>query len=277
MENLHLKVMYNRATRLSQTPQGTPLNHLWGIEQKGLAPGWATQNPNISRPEILNTYEAQAIYKFRNSRITINYWHQELEDYTSWFSPRTNVGTFEGDGFEYEIVSAIHPKVTLWTNGALSGNDFTITADANKSGGGTEAGSAFQLPANQKGEVMGVPKFNANLGADVKILAGLYINPTLRYMTRQVMAAPVNVDSKTVAGEDTSIVDFNFGYANNQFYLDLAVSYEGLKIPATGLEMDLRGIAKNLLDNTELVGTQWMADSYRPQGMTWELGLAVRF
>jgi TonB-dependent receptor-like protein len=277
MENLHLKLMYNRATRLSQTPQGTPLNHLWGIEQKGRAPGWATQNPNISRPEILNTYEAQAIYNFRNSRLTINYWHQKLEDYTSWFSPRTNVGTFEGDGFEYEIVSAVHPRVALWTNGALSGNDFTITADANKSGGGAEAGSAFQLPANLKGEVMGVPKFNANFGMDVMVLAGLSINPTLRYMTRQVMAAPVNVDSKTAAGEDTSIVDFNFGYANNQMYLDLAVSYEGLKIPATSLEMDLRGVAKNLLDNTELVGTQWMADSYHPQGMTWELGLSVRF
>jgi hypothetical protein len=163
------------------------------------------------------------------------------------FSPRTNVGTFEGDGFEYEIVSAIHPKVSLWTNGALSGNDFTV------------------------------PKFNANFGADVMILPGFSINPTLRYMTRQVMAAPVDVLAKTSAGEDTSIVEFNYGYANNRMYLDLAVSYEGLKIPATGLEMDLRGVAKNLLDNTELVGTRWMADSYHPQGMTWELGLAVRF
>jgi hypothetical protein len=272
-----LKLMYNRATRLAQTPQGTPLNHLWGVEQKGMAPDWATQNPNISRPEILNTYEAQAIYQFHNSRVTINYWHQQLKDYTSWFSPRTNVGTFEGDGFEYEIVSTVHPKVSLWTNGAVSGNDFTILADANKSGTGTEAGSAFQLPANQKGEVMGVPKFNANVGADLLFPAGFSINPTLRYMTRQVKAAPVEVAAKTPSGADTSIVDFHYGYADNQIYLDFAISYENWKLPGTDLRMDLRGLAKNLLDNTELVGTQWMADSYHPQGMTWELSLSLKF
>jgi hypothetical protein len=277
MERLHLKLMYNRATRLAQTPQGSPLNHLWGIEQRGLAPSWATQNPNISRPEVLNTYEAQAIYRFRQSRFTINYWHQQLKDYTSWFSPRTNVGTFEGDGFEYEIVSAIHPKVTLWTNGALSGNDFTIIADANKSGGGTEAGSAFQLPANQKGEVMGVPKFTANFGGDILLVPGFSINPALRYLTRQVMAEPVNVPATTPAGEDTTVVDMNYGYADNRIYLDLAVSYEGIRIPDTDLEMDIRGLAKNLLDNRDLVGTQWMADSYHPQGMTWEMGVSMKF
>ncbi|HLP41707.1 MAG TPA: TonB-dependent receptor, partial [Fibrobacteria bacterium] len=146
--DLVLKLMYNRATRLAQAPQATPLNNIWGIENRGLGPDWATQNPTISRPEILNTWEAQLIYYAFDSRLTLNYWHQELSDFTSWFSPWTNVGDFTGNGFEYEIVSPILPGVSLWTNGALSDNNFEIVADANKAGEGTEAGSAFQLPAN---------------------------------------------------------------------------------------------------------------------------------
>jgi hypothetical protein len=272
-----LKLMYNRATRLAQTPQGTPLNHLWGIGQKGLAPDWATQNPNISRPEILNTFEAQLICYAWDSRITVNYWHQNLSDYTSWFSPRTNVGEFTGDGFEYEIVSPILPMVSLWTNGAFSNNHFEIVADAKKTGSGTEAGSAFQLPSNDKGEVMGVPKFTANLGADVLLASRFSISPTVRYLTRQVMAEPANAARKTAEGADTTVVDFNYGYADNRIFVDLAAMCENIPIIRTPMKMDIRLVFKNLFNNTELLGTQWMVDSYHPQGITWEAGVFVRF
>jgi len=272
-----LKLMYNRATRLAQTPQGTPLNHLWGIDQKGLAPDWATQNPNITRPEILNTLEAQLIYYALGSRVTINYWHQELDDYTSWFSPRTNVGDFTGNGFEYEMVSPINPMVSLWTNGAFSANHFKIVADANKNGSGTEAGSAFQLPSNDKGEVMGVPSFTANFGADLILAPRLSVSPTIRYLTRQVTAEPTNVTRTTASGADTTVVDFNYGYADNRVFVDLAALYENIRIPGTSMKMDLRVVFKNLFNNTDLLGTQWMVDSYHPQGLSWESGIYVRF
>lgn len=274
---LFLKLMYNRATRLAQTPQGTPLNHLWGVDQKGLAPDWASQNPNITRPEILNTLEAQLIYYALGSRITVNYWHQELDDYTSWFSPRTNVGNFTGNGFEYEWVSPLSPTVSLWTNGAFSDNNFEIVADAEKSGSGTEAGSAFQLPSNDKGEVMGVPRFTANFGADLLFASRFSVSPTVRYLTRQVTAEPVNASRKTPAGTDTTVVDFNYGYADNRIFVDLAAMYEKVRLPGTSMEMDFRVIFKNLFNNTELMGTQWMVDSYHPQGLSWEAGVFVRF
>lgn len=274
---LFLKLMYNRATRLAQTPQGTPLNHLWGIEQRGLAPEWATQNPNISRPEVLNTLEAQMIYYALGSRFTVNYWHQQLDDYTSWFSPRTNVGNFKGDGFEYEIFAPLSPEISVWSNGAFSHNHFEILADAEKSGTGTEAGSAFQLPSNAQGEVMGVPKFTANFGADLYLASRLALSPTVRYLTRQVMARPVQISRQTQAGGDTTFVDFNYGYADNRFFLDLSAVYENIRIPGMPLRMDVRLLFKNLLNNTDLLGTQWMVDAYHPQGFSCEAGAFVRF
>jgi hypothetical protein len=274
---LFLKLMYNRATRLAQTPQGTPLNHLWGIGQKGLGPDWATQNPNITRPEILNTLEAQLIYYALGSRLTVNYWHQNLDDFTSWFSPRTNVGNFTGNGFEYEVVSSLSPMVSLWTNGAFSDNHFEIIANTEKSGSGTEAGSAFQLPSNDKGEIMGVPKFTANLGADLFLAPRVSVSPTVRYLTRQVMAEPTEATRKTAAGNDTTVVDLNYGYADNRIYVDLAALYENIELPRTSMRMDVRLVFKNLFNNTELVGTQWMVDAYHPQGLSWEGGLFVRF
>jgi hypothetical protein len=41
--------------------------------------------------------------------------------------------------------------------------------------------------------------------------------------------------------------------------------------------MDVRLVFKNLFNNTELVGTQWMVDAYHPQGLSWEGGVFVRF
>jgi outer membrane receptor protein involved in Fe transport len=274
---LTLKMMYNRATRLAQSPWGTSLNHLWGVGQKGLAPDWATQNATISRPEILNTLEAQSIYYALDSRITVNYWHQQLDDFTSWFSPWTNVGNFTGNGFEYEIMSHLSPMVSLWTNGAFSDNNFEIVADSRKSGSGTEAGSAFQLPSNDKGEVMGVPKFTANFGADLLFMSKLSISPTIRYLTRQVMAEPTNVTRKTATGADTTVVDFKYGYADNRIFMDLTTMYENIPIPRTSMKMDIRMIFKNLFNETDLLGNQWMVDSYHPQGLTWEAGVFIRF
>ncbi|HLP41740.1 MAG TPA: hypothetical protein VK465_09560, partial [Fibrobacteria bacterium] len=135
---------------------------------------------------------------------------------------------------------------------------------------------AFQLPADNKGEVMGVPKFTANFGADILLASKLSISPTIRYLTRQVMAEPVNVTQITAGGTDTTVVDFNYGYADNRIFVDLTAMYEGISLPRTPLKMDLRVIAKNLFNNTELLGNQWMVDSYHPQGITWEVGLFVR-
>jgi outer membrane receptor protein involved in Fe transport len=264
IEKLHLKIMYNRATRLSITPQGSPLNHMWGVDMKGLAPSWATANKNITRPEALSTYEAQAIYYWATSRFTINLWHQELKDFATWFSPRTNVGNFTGNGFEYEIFAPINPMISAWTNGALSTNNFDITANPKQyiAPGSTEDVAQFQLPANTEGEVMAVPLFTANAGCDLKLIKKLYINPQVRYFTRQVMAEPVMNDP-----------DMHFGYANNRVYVDLAVSYQNLLFD----KLDVRGIIKNLTNNTELIGTQWFTDSYHPQGMTWEIDAFYRF
>ncbi len=267
IDNLVLKGMYNRATRLAATAQGTPLNELWG-KQQPLAPSWATANGHITKPEILDTYEAQAIYYLADTRLSVNYWHQSLQEYASWFSPRTNVGNFNGDGMEFEIKSKVHEKVTLWLNGAVSKNDFEITANADKTGeDGAEESSAFQLPSNDKGEVLAVPKFTSNFGMQITLMqngmGNLFLSPTLRYFTGQVMAKPVE-------GSDEP----NYGTADNQLYTDVTLQWQEV---AGWEDFDFRVVGKNILNNTELVGTQWMADSYHPEGMNLAAELTYKF
>ena len=246
-----VKVMYNKATRMP-SPIGSPLNVLWGAGNPN-APDWANSNPNADRPETLTATELQNIVYVGNTRIALGVYRQRLKDFITWYSPWTNVGEFEGHGGELKVRSRLSDRVVVSLNGSYSDNDFTTQGTMTDS----QVGSLrFQLPANDKGEVVAVPKWMANVGAEWETVRGLFLCPTVRWLTRQPMFR-----------------DDAWTYADNRAYLDTALTWEG----AFGKPMDLRLTGRNLLDNRDPVGTQWLADAYRPEGRTVEVALGARF
>jgi|GEM_PF-2225684 len=261
-QNFHLKVMYNVANRLDISPWSSSRNNIWGKGKVG-APEWATQNSMATQPEQLATYETQAMYYWYEWKFQVNVWHQNLRHFISWYSPFTNVGDFSGYGAEYEIQGSPTAKLTLWTNGSLCTNDFRVTAMTNQAEGeGSTNLSQSQLPANPEGEVLSVPKFTANAGFDLRIWRNLNLSPTLRYFTAQPMAVPDSTGP-------------NYGYADNRFYIDAALSYDD--IPLYAYKLNLRAVVKNIAGNRDLVSTQWLADAIYPEGRTWELRAGIQF
>ena len=245
------KLMYNRATRMP-SPIMSPLNQLWGTGNP-FAPDWASANPPADEPEKLSTTEFQAIHYVGKVRLSANVYYQELDDFISWYSPFTNVGDFEGYGGEIDARYKHSDQLSMWLNGAYSDNDFDNKSRATESEVGSQS---FQLPANDDGEVVAVPRYIANAGLEWEALPDIFLTHAVRYFTRQPM---YHRDEWT--------------YADDRYYLDATVTWENL----AGKDMDLRLAARNLLDNRDPVGTQWLADAYRPRGTYVELTAYYRF
>jgi outer membrane receptor protein involved in Fe transport len=254
------KLIYNKASHLGISPWGSDLNHMWGSSVAD-APDWARQNPNASAPEVLEAIEFQNIFYISRSRLAINVYHQDLTDYYSWFSPFTTVGDFKGNGCEIDLVVPVNERISVWSNFSLSDNDFSTAASLlNKEdtadGDDPVEFATFQLPANDKGEVVAVPAYTANLGLDWMLKEGIYGSTTVRYFDKQ----PMYLDGK-------------WDYANNRYYLDASLLLEDFIVD----NMTLGLVGRNLLNNRDPVGTQWLADAYRPRGASFELTLGYRF
>lgn len=245
------KLMYNRATRMP-SPIMSPLNDLWGAGNP-YAPDWANSNPMVQTPEKLTTWELQSIHYFGKTRLSVNVYYQELKDFISWFSPFTNVGDFEGYGGELDVRHRLGSRLSVWCNGAYSENDFTTRGTRTESSVGSQA---FQLPANDKGEMVGAPRYTANLGVDWEPLQHVFLSPSLRYFTRQPM-----------------YLDGEWTYADNRVYVDVALTWEH----ALAQDFDIRLSGQNIFNNREPVGTQWLADAYRPRGAGAALTITYRF
>ena len=56
-------------------------------------------NP-AQRPEILQTFEWQNILYMDPVRLSVSVYHEDLQDFISWFYPFTNIGNFTGNGAE---------------------------------------------------------------------------------------------------------------------------------------------------------------------------------
>ena len=246
-----VKVMHNKATRMP-APFGSPLNTLWGLGNPN-APDWANANPNADRPETLTATEIQNIVYAGNTRIALNLYRQRLEDFITWYSPWTNVGDFDGHGGELAVCSRLGSRLVARFNGSYSDNEFTTRGSMTESQVGSQR---FQLPANDRGEVVAAPKWMANAGVEWELLGGVFLCPTVRWFTHQPM---FRREAWT--------------YANDRAYLDAALTWEG----AFDKPMDLRLTGRNLLDNRDPVGAQWLADAYRPEGRSVEVALGARF
>ena len=111
---------------------------------------------------------------------------------------------------------------------------------------------------NPEGRIIGTPLFTANLGVDRKLTDCCTLSPTLRYFTEQA------------AFDDAAQT---FATVRNQFYFDASLTFKDILGPGR----DLRLSGYNLCNNRTLVGGQWLAGMYRPEGITGVLSLYWRF
>ena len=257
------KLMYNKATRLNATPQGSNLAEIWGLNnpnvnvpftwnpatQTGTGMWWAMFNTNITKPEVLQTVEYENIFYVANTRVTISLYKQMLNDFATWFGPRTNVGNFDGKGVELTLDNRLTKDLRIWANGSHSENTFELTANP-------VSYYPNGIPTNTPGgELDGVPEYTANFGIDWKIVKDVTFCPSVYYFTRQ--ASPLSPGN----------------FVDDQYYANASLLWENSF--CKGLDLRLSG--NNLGNNNDMVATQWSGSTYQLRGPYGELTAFYKF
>ncbi|OUR93220.1 hypothetical protein A9Q81_15420 [Gammaproteobacteria bacterium 42_54_T18] len=237
------KLITNRAVRYPSAIAA--LNEFWGTNNSS-PPAYASTSTTADKPEILTTIEWQNIFYRQGTRLSVNIYYQQLQDFISWYGPHTNVGDFSGRGIEFDIQKSISDILSLWANAAA--HDSVLTQDD----------SANAIGTNDKQRILGSPVFTMNLGFDAEFSDSFYLSGQLRYFADQ--AAFDNIEGEFVG-------------IDNQTYIDLSVTYLGWY----GGDIDLGLSIQNLLDNRDHVAVQWQKNQYKPRGRTFLLDLKVRF
>jgi outer membrane receptor protein involved in Fe transport len=253
-QNWISKLVYNRAVRMPSNLAAQ--NRAWGQGRAG-APGWATLAPNAEDPEILTTVSWENIVYVHKVRLSATLYHQQLNDFISWFGPHTNVGDFEGNGVELAAQAPLGDSINLWANASYNDSQLEpFTQYSNPVGGALEE---HHVLTNDDGRIIGAPEWTANAGLDFHITRNLSISPSVRYITEQAAF-------DFTSGSDIVI--------RNRVYVDLGVLWNN----AFGKEnMALRFSATNLLDNRDPVGGQWIRDTYHPRGIAGAVSLEYKF
>jgi outer membrane receptor for ferrienterochelin and colicin len=249
------KLMFNTATRYPSA-RASHLN-----EFDKTMPDRAGRT--VTRPEQLMAVESENIYFSNNTRISLVFYYQYLKDFISWFNPFMNVGDFSGFGLEATWKTSFTPNISVWANVTCNKADFTQTAPLPA----YEDGAAVptSVTVNEKGQMIAVPQFSGNIGADFRFFNRFYFSPRMNYFTRQPAA---NYDHSPDANHSTP----GFFYADNQIFVDAALTYEGI---VKGL--DLRIAAQNILNNRHQLGTVFSNQTYTPQGFTFQATVFYSF
>lgn len=246
------KVMYNRAVRMP-APWGTHLNRAWG-KDKPDSPSFASFSNTAEEPEKLSTVEWQNILYLGQARLAATVYHQELEDFISWFEPHSNAGDFRGNGVEVDLQVPVNDVLNAWANASWNDSKLHVF--------GRPAFTLTQIEQhvviNPDKRIIGAPEYTANAGFDYALTRDLVFAPALRYFTEQA-----TFDNE--AGDFSTI--------RNRCYLDATLTWKNAFCPHTDLQ--LAGV--NILDNRDEVGGQWLKDTYRPRGATVTLALTARF
>lgn len=246
------KAMFNRAVRMPSALAA--LNAAWGNDKPN-PPSWGKLAPNAHYPEILSTVELQNVFYIEKLRIGANVFHEELEDFISWYEPHTNVGNFRGTGVELTARAPISDRMVLWANTSYVNSELMPFEAYKPTPGPIEQ---QHIITNQDGRIIGSPEWTANLGFDREINERLTFSPSLRYFTEQ--AAFDFTDSK-------------FIIVRNIFYFDATLTWKEF----LSKNMDLRLSGYNITDNRSQVGGQWVRDTYIPRGATGVASLNWRF
>jgi len=226
------KAMFNRAVRMPSALAS--LNDDWGNDKPN-PPTWAALAPNAHWPEILQTVELQNVFTIEKLRLGVNVYHEELEDFISWYEPHTNVGDFRGTGVEITARLPVSDRTVLWANTSYCNSELMPFAAYQPQPGPIEQ---QHIIVNPDGRIIGAPEWTANLGFDRKLTEHLTFSPTVRYFTEQ--AAFDYTDEKFIT-------------VRNIFYFDATLTWKEFLTK----NMDLRLSAYNITDNRSQIGGQW--------------------
>lgn len=209
----------------------------------------------VTKPEQLMTVESENIFFTSHTRVSVVGYYQHLKNFISWFNPFMNVGDFNGYGIEAVWKTTFTPDISVWANATYNKADFKQTAPLPEYEDGAEVPTSVTV--NDKGQMIAVPQFSGNLGADFRFFGKLFFSPRLNYFTMQPAA---NYDHS------------NFFYVKNQVYADAAFTYEGI---VKGL--DVRIAAQNIFDNRHQTATVFSNQTYTPQGFTLQATVFYSF
>jgi outer membrane receptor protein involved in Fe transport len=246
------KLMYNRAVRMP-APWATQLNDAWGSD-KPESPSFTKISTTADAPEKLSTVEWQNIFYLGRARLGATVYHQELEDFISWFEPHSNVGNFRGNGVEVDMQVPVRDDLTAWANASWNDSTLHVFVPQNFTVNQIEQ----HIIINPENRIIGAPEYTANAGVDYDVTHSLVFSPSVRYFTEQ--GAYDNEHSR-------------FMTIRNRCYVDATLTWKN----AIRKNTDLHLSADNILNNRDPVAGQWLRDTYRPRGAEVVLALDARF
>ncbi|MGJ8640706.1 MAG: TonB-dependent receptor plug domain-containing protein [Opitutaceae bacterium] len=249
------KIMLNKSTRMP-SPLAA-LNEIWGLDAPS-PPAWAGSSPIADQPEELVTLEWGNIVYFEKTRLALNLYYQQLDNFITWGSPHSNVGDFDGWGIELSLNQEITKDISFWGNLSFIDSTFETSDSFDLAANNTDAHQAI----DDSGRLIGAPQLTINAGIDSRLSDHVLFSTQVRYFTMQPTEA-TNDGGTTFEFEETS----------DQFYVDASLLFED--VLREGL--DIRVSGKNLLDNRDPVGGPWLRGSYSPRGATLEISTYIEF
>ncbi|MDR3093100.1 MAG: TonB-dependent receptor plug domain-containing protein [Bacteroidales bacterium] len=265
MPSYTAKLMFNTATRFPSA-RASRLN-VFDATKPDRAGRMVTQ------PEQLMTAELQNIYHSGNTKLSLVGYYQYLKNFISWFNPFMNIGDFSGWGLEAAWQTNFSSNISIWANATYNKTNFSQSAQLPAFEDG--AATPTSISINEKGQMIAVPQFTANAGADICIFNRLFFSPKMNYFTGQPAANydhSHTVSSPTLANPNNEITVFDFFYVNHQVFLDAALTCKQI---VKGL--DLRIAAQNILNNQHQLATVFSNQTYTPQGITFQATLFYQF
>ncbi|MGJ8651181.1 MAG: TonB-dependent receptor plug domain-containing protein [Opitutaceae bacterium] len=249
------KVMLNKSTRMP-SPLAA-LNQIWGLDAPS-PPVWAGSSPIADKPEELVTLEWGNIVYFEKTRVALNLYYQQLDNFITWGSPHSNVGDYDGWGIELSLNQEVTKDISFWGNVSYINSTFETSESFDLAANNTDAHQAI----DDSGRLIGAPQLTINAGIDSRLSDHILFSTQVRYFTMQPTET-TNDGGATFAFEETS----------DQFYVDASLLFED--VFRKGL--DIRVSAKNLLDNRDPVGGPWLRGSYSPRGASLEISTYIEF
>lgn len=249
-DTLISKLLYNSSIRMP-SPVASPLNTAWTAGQ--IRPefwGMEIANNPADEPERLSTIEWQNIKYFDKYRLSVNIYHQKLENFITWFNPFTNVGDFTGDGVEGSVYGELNDDFAI--RGSLTYNRNRFSAK--------KFPDQYNIPPIPEDEdLLGIPVITATAGFEWRFMEKGYFDLAGNYFTRQKTTVFTAADPRRL---------------NNRYYLDATFSWLNL----LNNRLEARLAIKNVLDNRDPVHMGMVVDSRSlPQGTSGEIRLYYRF
>ena len=251
-DNWVTKAMFNRAVRMPSAVSA--LNTVFGTNNPN-PPPWADLAPTPQDPETLSTVELQNVFTIQKLRLGIDVYHEDLDNFISWYEPWTNVGTFRGNGVEITARAPINDNLIIWANTSYCDSELMPFLAYQPKPGPIDP---QHIIVNPEGRIIGSPEWTANLGFDRKLSEHLTLSPTVRYFTEQAAFDYSNLQFITI---------------RNIFYFDVTLTWKEFLIK----NMDLRLSGYNITNNRDQIGGQWTTDTYKPAGTSVVASLYCRF